>query len=127
MKETRWDSVEYLPPAIPLDTQPSVVDDVPRLGQSSKNCYISSSGSIVKRWANDQYSGSLTGKTISKMWMYETLPSPTTSTPQPYSFLILSVMDNTTGKYKLYSKKYDASSTTVPYFSELLAAGKNLT
>lgn len=114
MRETRWDSVEYLPPALPFDTQPSIVDDVPRLGEDSKNCYISSSGSIVKRWRNDQYTGTLTGKTIAKMWMYETLPTPTTSVPQPYSYLLMSVMDNTTGRFSLYSRKYDAADTTAP-------------
>lgn len=114
MRETRWDSVEYLPPALPFDTQPSIVDDVARLESASKNCYISSSGSIVKRWRNDQYTGTLTGKTITKMWMYETLPTPATGVPQAYSYLIMSVMDNTTGRYKLYSKKYDASDTSAP-------------
>lgn len=114
MRETRWDSVEYLPPALPFDTQPSLVDDSPRLGSTSKNCYVSSSGSIIKRWRNDQYTGTLTGKSITKMWMYETLPTPAASVPQPYSYLLMSVMDTTTGRYKLYSRKYDAADTTAP-------------
>lgn len=114
MRETRWDSLEFLPPALPLETQLSVVDDTPRLVSGSKNCFVTASGSIAKRWRTDQYSGILTGKTIVKMWMYETLPTPATTVPQPYSYILMSVRDNTTGRYSLYSKKYDASDSTAP-------------
>jgi len=114
MCETRWNSKEFNPPNLPYITQASVVDDTDRFSLGSSNCFTTDKGTISKRWGTEQYSGVLSGKQINKIWLYETLPTPAGGVSIQYSYILMSVLDLTVGTYSLYSRKYDAATSTSP-------------
>lgn len=125
MRETRWDSKEFNPPELPYITQVSHLDDRDKLSIGSNNCFITDKGTISKRWGTTQYTGVLSGKAVNKIWLYETLPIPAGGTSTQYTYILMSVLDNTLGTYSLYYKKYSDSNSTAPTLVSALRASNS--
>jgi hypothetical protein len=106
MKDRRRDSNEFIPPIIPYDTRLSAPDDTlrqPITGasySSTKNAYITASGSLAKRPALvSAGANAIANGKIMKQWFYETLPD---SAGTIYKYHFVCVYFPATAYYDLY-------------------------